>query len=472
MIFLPCLNWAKRGVVVRTITLNHVLLAALLWSMPWISNAAGLGKLVVLSSLGQPFKAEIDLVSGQDDPAALKPRIASRDAYNKSDFQYNPILSDLRLSIHRRPGGQAYIEVTSSRLVHEPYLQLMIELQWNSTGIIRGYTAFIDPPDFAHPPVESMPVVAAESRRIPEGIPAPVRQKTAAGAPEKTTVSGGGAAPRSNGSGACANAAAHSGASLSMECLRALEEQATALKLAIVKLNERIVLMDKAVAGMQRLLKAYLEAPAAQKKPDTGPVALKPESGTTGTAPKAGVSATATPEAPKTALSETPKVEAPAKKPPAPARPEDMKPTIALPPEFSGITDLVDNPLYLAAGGTVILLGGLVFWMRRRNSSRRTSSEDLLNKLLARDPDRDDVQIKLLEIYAARKDNLRFNIVAAKLHALTGGQGEAWLKVAETGHALDPGNPLYLTGGAESVVAKPPADDDFHPDPEADKPRL
>ena len=436
-----------------------MLLAALLWSLPCISNAAGLDRLVVLSSLGQSFKAEIDLVSGQEDTAALTARIASRDIHRRSDFQYSPILSDLRLNIRRRPGGQAYIEVTSSRLVHEPYIQFMVELQWNSTGIIRGYTAFIDPPNFVHPPVESMPVVAVEAGRVPVRVPASAQRSTTVESPPVT--GGGGAAARHRGNDAGGNTGADSAASLSMDWLRMLEEQAAALKLAIAKLNERIALLDKAVIRVQQLLNASPELPAAQAKAktDTGTGAPNPEPAMAEAAPAAGDTATAKPETPKT-------VE-PAPKPSAPARPEEMKPAAALPPEFSDIIELFDNPIYLAAGGAVILLGVLAVWMRRRNASSGLTSEDLLNKLLARDPDREDVQIKLLEIYAAREDTLRFNVAAARLYASTGGEGEVWRKIAKTGYALDPENPLYGAGKPESVATKPSADDDFYPDAEA-----
>jgi pilus assembly protein FimV len=52
--------------------------------------------------------------------------------------------------------------------------------------------------------------------------------------------------------------------------------------------------------------------------------------------------------------------------------------------------------------------------------------------------------LKLLEIYAARKNLIAFETLAGELYAAIGGQASPlWEKVAEMGRALDPNNPLY-----------------------------
>jgi len=71
------------------------------------------------------------------------------------------------------------------------------------------------------------------------------------------------------------------------------------------------------------------------------------------------------------------------------------------------------------------LLGGLALWMRRRRQLLEVTSEGILIRLLTRDPGRDDVRIKLFEIYAARKDKAAFHSTTGKFNILMGGQGEA-----------------------------------------------
>jgi pilus assembly protein FimV len=53
------------------------------------------------------------------------------------------------------------------------------------------------------------------------------------------------------------------------------------------------------------------------------------------------------------------------------------------------------------------------------------------------------VRLKLLEIYAARKDQRAFETQAAELYSLTGGKGDEWAQAAALGHTLDPLNPMY-----------------------------
>jgi len=173
------------------------------------------------------------------------------------------------------------------------------------------------------------------------------------------------------------------------------------------------------------------------------------------------------------------------------------------------VDTLLGEPMYLAAGGGVILLGGLAFLMARRRRSqtaeddeperaaptlskgapeaaateteappptpadstsaavatastdeidpldeaevyiahgRDQQAEAILKEAIARNPNRADFQLKLLEVYAARKDRSSFDAAAERFNKLTGGQGADWLRVAAMGYALNPGNPAYGAG--------------------------
>ena len=77
---------------------------------------------------------------------------------------------------------------------------------------------------------------------------------------------------------------------------------------------------------------------------------------------------------------------------------------------------------------------------------RDGQAEEILKEAMGRDPSREDVQVKLAEVYAARKDAVSFGDVAASLNALTGGAGGNWVMVAALGYAMDPVNPLYEAG--------------------------
>jgi len=88
---------------------------------------------------------------------------------------------------------------------------------------------------------------------------------------------------------------------------------------------------------------------------------------------------------------------------------------------------------------------------------RDGQAEEILKEAMSRDPAREDVQVKLAEVYAARKDSAAFAGVADSMYGLTGGAGDNWLKVAALGYVLDPANPLYEAG--RDAAPFPIADD-------------
>ena len=115
---------------------------------PWAAHAAGLGKLTVNSALGQPFKAEIDLVAvKKEELPSLTARLASRDAFRKADVDYASFLSTFTVSIETRSDGQPYVRIVSPQPVVEPFLSMLIELNWASGRLLREYTVLLDLPE-------------------------------------------------------------------------------------------------------------------------------------------------------------------------------------------------------------------------------------------------------------------------------------------------------------------------------------
>jgi pilus assembly protein FimV len=77
---------------------------------------------------------------------------------------------------------------------------------------------------------------------------------------------------------------------------------------------------------------------------------------------------------------------------------------------------------------------------------RDAQAEEILKEALRSHPERHPVRLKLLEIYATRKDLRAFETQASELYSLTRGDGEEWAQVSAMGQALDPANPLYTLG--------------------------
>ncbi len=74
---------------------------------------------------------------------------------------------------------------------------------------------------------------------------------------------------------------------------------------------------------------------------------------------------------------------------------------------------------------------------------RDEQAEEILLDALRVHRQRHALRVKLLEIYAARKDRQKFGALATELRVLTHGVGADWEQAAQLGRQLDPGNRLF-----------------------------
>lgn len=166
-------------------------------------NAAGLGKLTVLSSLGQPLRAEIELTSVTPEEASeLVAKLASPDAFRAANIDFNPALLSLRFDVEAR-GTRQFIRVTSTQAINEPFVDMLLELTWTNGRLVREYTFLLDPADLrtAQAPQVAAPVdvrsqrpaaqasaAAANAAAAPSAAPAAVRQAPRAAPRESASV--------------------------------------------------------------------------------------------------------------------------------------------------------------------------------------------------------------------------------------------------------------------------------------------
>lgn len=118
---------------------------------PLLANAAGIGKLTVLSALGQPLRAEIELSATKDELSSLSAKVANQEQFRQQGMEYGVAASALNLSIEKRANGQPYVRVSSDRPLNEPYLDILVELTWASGRLMREYTFLLDPVELPRP---------------------------------------------------------------------------------------------------------------------------------------------------------------------------------------------------------------------------------------------------------------------------------------------------------------------------------
>lgn len=154
--------------------------------------AVGLGGINVASALGQTLKADIQLVDiSKNEKDSLSVRLASPDAYKDSGLEY-PYGNKFKFEIQSRADGQPYINVSSAQPVNDPFVSLLVELNWSSGKLTREYTFLLDPPGYQ--PMQPAPVkvqAVAPAAPVPEAAASGIAAEPAM----KEAVPAEGAAP-------------------------------------------------------------------------------------------------------------------------------------------------------------------------------------------------------------------------------------------------------------------------------------
>jgi pilus assembly protein FimV len=164
---------------VRNLKVKAWLVALLIALLPCVAGAAGMGRINVLSSIGQPLVAEIELSVSNEELTSLDARLALPDAYQQANLQYSTALTGARVTIEKRPNGSSFLRIVTTRSVVEPFIDLLVHLTWTAGRLSREYTALLDPPGIPPSPVPApSPLISALPQ--PQPRPAPAMEAPAA----------------------------------------------------------------------------------------------------------------------------------------------------------------------------------------------------------------------------------------------------------------------------------------------------
>jgi pilus assembly protein FimV len=487
------------------------------------AGAAGWGDLTVMSSLGQPLRAEIELVSAsRQDEGPLTVRLASFDAYRKANIEFNPALMSLRFAVEQR-GEKQFVRISSTQPLNEPFVDMLLELSSNSGRVVREYVFLLDPPGFdgaqtavvapvqgeatapasaAKPAARPAAPAAAKPAGRAAAAPAPARRPDAQ-APARKQAAPAAAKPRLTLSGVTATSATDDKAGVI-----ALEDYATMEK-SVAEANARVKALEQKVEELQKLLDVTNKLLAElQKQNELANAGAKPAVPADTAPANAAVPAAAAAPAPETKPAAAPAPATP--KPVAPPPPAESDSSTYLLPGAAFLVALLGaagiflnrrrkakNPfgatLHTAAGGdktaqhtaaadtmTTALGTGLLLPTGLGQNhevdplaeadvyiayGRDVQAEEILKEALRKQPDRHAVRVKLLSIYAGRKDLEGFDVLARELYGMTRGEGDDWKQAAALGSEIDPGNPLYAASRTHEEAIEPAEAADIVPEP-------
>jgi pilus assembly protein FimV len=161
-----------KSTMIGKTSLLSMALAIAFGSTTLAANAAGLGRLSVQSALGQPLRAEVEVTAlGKDESNGVTAKLAAPEAFKQAGLEYNPALANLRFAVEKRPDGRHVVKITSNQPINEPFVDLMVELNWPTGRFVREYTFLLDPSDLK---VGQQTIAGTEARVEPIVPPAPI----------------------------------------------------------------------------------------------------------------------------------------------------------------------------------------------------------------------------------------------------------------------------------------------------------
>lgn len=156
-----------------------------------LASALGLGEITVRSALNQPLQADIALVDAVGlEEGDLSVSLATADEFSRAGVERVFFLNDLKFTPILR-GNRNVIRVTSSKPVDEPFLDFLVQLNQPNGRLLREYTVLIDPPGSPGIlPADNVPLSSAGNSPFPRVEPAkpaaPLAKKPVAqGKPEQ-----------------------------------------------------------------------------------------------------------------------------------------------------------------------------------------------------------------------------------------------------------------------------------------------
>ena len=125
---------------------SRLLLVGAAISYSALAPALGLGEITLHSALNQPFSADITLIdAGGLAESDLSVSLATADEFGRAGVERVFFLNNLKFKPILR-GNRTIIRVTSSKPVNEPFLNFLVQLNQPNGRLLREYTVLIDPP--------------------------------------------------------------------------------------------------------------------------------------------------------------------------------------------------------------------------------------------------------------------------------------------------------------------------------------
>jgi pilus assembly protein FimV len=136
------------GQTKRQMPKNHKMkaLGALVFSA-WVLPAVALdlGRLQILSGIGEPLRAEIEVAQASpEELRTLRAQLASPGAFSQAGMEFNPALNGVTASLQNRPNGTPVIALSGRAPIQENFIDLILEAQTSTGKLTKNYALLMN----------------------------------------------------------------------------------------------------------------------------------------------------------------------------------------------------------------------------------------------------------------------------------------------------------------------------------------
>jgi pilus assembly protein FimV len=161
---------------------GRLVVGAWLALFPLVGYSLGLGKLKVNSALNEPLNAEIEFTSiTEKELKGLNVTLAPRKDFESAGIERLPFLSQIKFTVAKKLDGRFFLQLHTDQQIEEPFLHILLHLEWSGGRLVREYTALIDPPYQIAGRPAGIEVPQTEAEAVPEAemepLPPPVAEE-------------------------------------------------------------------------------------------------------------------------------------------------------------------------------------------------------------------------------------------------------------------------------------------------------
>jgi len=130
--------------VTRPLSARPMLTALAIATGSLSAHALTLGRLQVLSSMGEPLRAEVEVnPASAEETRGLRAEIATPRSFQQAGMEYNPALEGVSTSIDNR-GERSFIVLQGRKPVQDTFVDLILETQWSTGRLVRNYALLLN----------------------------------------------------------------------------------------------------------------------------------------------------------------------------------------------------------------------------------------------------------------------------------------------------------------------------------------